>query len=160
MPCCFSECWVLHLVGIISLLSMMHGTTNIKLIQRRCRRVERKNRNQNRETDTVDLYLIIQFNLGLCLHYITGSNNMNFRQTRPTVFRKYYHSAYFDVRQFCNMRVRTSVAITLWMFCLSRTGRCQVLPKSLKITSPPLNNHHPNESQSKTEQATNTTYTG
>ena len=26
MPCCFTECWV-----FISLLSMMHGTTNIKL---------------------------------------------------------------------------------------------------------------------------------
>jgi len=27
---------LLHLVGFISLLSMMHGTTNIKLINRYC----------------------------------------------------------------------------------------------------------------------------
>jgi len=58
------------------------------IIQRRCRRVERKTRCQNHDTDTADLFLIIQFNTGLCLHYKTGSNNMNFRQTRPTVLSK------------------------------------------------------------------------
>jgi hypothetical protein len=135
-------------------------STNTKkiIIQRRCRRVERKTRCQNHDTDTADLFLIVQFNIGLCLYYKTGSNNTNFKQTRPTVLSKILPICFFwstTILQHVRPRVRGHHSVNFLPF------QNRTMPSTTKISENSITSTQQLSSKwasKQPEHATNTTH--
>jgi len=120
--------------------------------------VERKTRCQNHDTDTADLFLFIQFKIGLCLHHNTGSDNMNFRQTRPTVLSKILPFCLFwstTILQYVRPRVRGHYSVDVLSF------RNRTMSSTNKISENNITSTQQSSSQwapRQTEHATNTTH--
>lgn len=117
--------------------------------------MERKTRCQNHDNDTADLFLIIQFNIGLCLHYKTGSNNINFRQTRPTVLSKILPICLFwstTILQYVRPPVRGHYSVNVLPF------QNRTMPSTTKISQNSITSTQQSPSQWMSPKETRTRY--